>query len=441
MQAPEVKTWDLHQVASAVKKAINQAAGDKVWRVRAEIQQVKKKLGEETFYLELVDNKSKMKGLIWAANGRRIMEEVGREEALRLLSPGNEVIFDARVSFHERFGLSLHIERLDLHAMLGAMERRKQATIGKLKRDGLLAKNGSIVLPNVLNHVALIGSPETSGFRDFASQVLLVGAPFNVALHVFESKVQGADAPASLARAIGLAEQTNPDLIVIVRGGGSKMDLEAFNDLELALTVANSSCPVWTGIGHETDLSVADMVAHRAFKTPTEVGSSVIQHMQLAWDELYSQVGSIGEQVNRTLGLAERELALVERTMKGRSEQLIAVSREILNAITTTIGNDVRFTMQRSNDALLVLSDRTAQLSTALLKTQEAEWTRTTELIRALHPQNVLARGFAIVRLDGKAVKLAGPIASGSELDIELQEGRLKATVTETTPHEREEQD
>ena len=441
MQAPEVKTWDLHQVASAVKKAINQAAGDKVWRVRAEIQQVKKKLGEETFYLELVDNKSKMKGLIWAANGRRIMEEVGREEALRLLSPGNEVIFDARVSFHERFGLSLHIERLDLRAMLGAMERRKQATIGKLKRDGLLAKNGSIVLPNVLNHVALIGSPETSGFRDFASQVLLVGAPFNVALHVFESKVQGADAPASLARAIGLAEQTNPDLIVIVRGGGSKMDLEAFNDLELALTVANSSCPVWTGIGHETDLSVADMVAHRAFKTPTEAGSSVIQHMQLAWDELYWKVGSIGEQVNRTLGLAERELALVERTMKGRSEQLIAVSREILNAITITIGNDVRFTMQRSNDALLVLSDRTAQLSTALLKTQEAEWTRTTELIRALHPQNVLARGFAIVRLDGKAVKLAGPIASGSELDIELQEGRLKATVTETTPHEREEQD
>ena len=173
------------------------------------------------------------------------------------------------VSFHEVHGLSLVIEEIDLSFMLGELERRKAEAIKKIKSKGIHLLNSSLKLPTVIQKVALVGSPGTSGFRDFVKHVIDNDWLFRYNIDVYPTSVQGVDAPNQIAKAVLQSELGFPDVIVILRGGGSPLDLDCFNDYNLALTISKLKSPVLTGIGHETDFSLADLVSNRYFKTPT----------------------------------------------------------------------------------------------------------------------------------------------------------------------------
>jgi hypothetical protein len=144
----ESKVYSLSQVARSIRLALERATANKSWLVRAEIVSISGNLGERTVYLDLVEESegrqnAKMRGIIWAANGKRILEELG-PEAGQVLQAGSEVVFSARIQFHERYGVSLHIDKIELRFMLGELERRKQATIERLKKEGVLDLNRRI---------------------------------------------------------------------------------------------------------------------------------------------------------------------------------------------------------------------------------------------------------------------------------------------------------
>ena len=281
-EASDKKIYTLSQLGESLKRTLEQVThGRDLW-FKAEIAKLSTSPSGHV-YLELVEEHrgqrlAVMRGTLWKGQLAVVREALG-EAADQILARGTEIVFRGKVNYHPVYGVSLVIEEIDVSAMIGEAERRKQATIATLKAQGAFELNRSLPLPRLIQRVALIGSPGTSGFRDFGMHLLRNewGVGFDV--EVFAATVQGKDAPPTLIDALSRAQGWQPDVVVMVRGGGSALDLDAFNDLDLCLAISNSTLPVFTGIGHETDLCVADLVAHKHFKTPTAVADDLVDRL------------------------------------------------------------------------------------------------------------------------------------------------------------------
>ena len=254
LRPPHTKTkvYSLSQVARSIRKALERATANKSWLVKAEILSISEGIGKKTVYLDLVEEaegrqNAKMRGIIWAGAGQNILAELG-DEAAQILKPGSEVVFSARIQFHERYGLALHIDRIDLRFMLGELERRKQITTARLK-DGRAGVEPKMAVPTLPQRIALVGSAGTSGFGTSAPGN---GAPDPSACASKRTNQRAkVSAAEELAAGIRQVSPTRPHRARTRRRG--KLDLDAYNDFELCLAIARSSVPVWTGIGHESD--------------------------------------------------------------------------------------------------------------------------------------------------------------------------------------------
>ena len=292
------KIYTLLQLNRSIKNALETKAGSQGFWVKAEIANLNKaKAGH--YYLELVEEsdgrkQAAIRGTIWAREVTMITQELG-DSADRILSIGSEIVFRCKVIFHEVFGMSLNISEIDLTIMLGELEKRKKATIETITKEGRREMNKMKPLPSVVHKVAIIGSPGTSGFRDFMLHVLKNEYRYRFEIDVIATKVQGAEAAVELKLGLDAATAMNVDVVVMVRGGGSPLDLDCFNDLELAMKMSEMEIPVLTGIGHETDICVADLVAHKFFKTPTDVGDFLVDRtmrFESLLIEIATKVGS-----------------------------------------------------------------------------------------------------------------------------------------------------
>ena len=282
--ASEKKVYTLYQLNRSIKNALETKAGKSGFWVKAEIASItESKTGH--IYLDFVEEKdgarlAAIRGKIWSSAMRNIKLQLG-DDAETILSKGSEIVFLCRVTFHEVYGLSLSISEIDLSFMLGELERRKKETIDHVIKKGIDKLNKELVLPRVIHKIALVGSPGTSGFRDFAHHVLYNEWRYRFDIDVFSAPVQGVEAAPKIIEAIKKADASNLDAIVLVRGGGSPLDLDCFNSLDLAISIGNCKTPVLTGIGHETDMCVSDIVACQYFKTPTDVGDFIVERSLL----------------------------------------------------------------------------------------------------------------------------------------------------------------
>lgn len=456
------KIYSLRQVARSIKSALERATGNRIWMVRAEIVSVKGTLGTGHVYLDLIDEaqgvkQAAMRAVIWRASGAQIKKELG-EELPNVLRSGAEIVFHARVSFHEVFGLSLHIEKIDLSFMLGELERRKQSAIRALTASGELELNRRLPLPRLPQRVAVIGSPGTSGYRDFCTVAVRNPYGIRIDLRVFEARVQGDGAPADLIRALGEAERWGPDVVMLVRGGGSKIDLDCFNDLSLCKRMAAATVPIWTGIGHESDLVVADLVAHTAWKTPTDCANRWIEHCAQTW----AAVMDLGQTIGRT---AQRHTQRTGQTLAdaririGTSAQLqLSNRRGILDRTRERIGSLAHAQLTAQQTALHQVAESIAtrarrKLQAAELACQHVQGVLESEPVRFLALRNeqlkqmqstlhayavehTLKRGYAIFRKDGKSITDAASVQAGDRLTVQLHVGGLEVEVVARTPQE-----
>lgn len=449
------KVYSLRQVAVAIKSALDRATGNRLWMVRAEIVKINGTLGQQHVYLDLIDEsegvkQAAMRGVIWKTAGRQIREDLG-PELPQVFRDGAEIVFHARVSFHEVFGLSLHIEKIDLSYMLGELERRKQATIKALTEAGALQLNKRLPLLRVPQRVALVGSPGTSGFRDFCTVALRNPYGLRMDLHVFEARVQGDGAPADLVHALERAQECRPDLIVLVRGGGSKIDLDCFNDLGLCRKISEMSVPVWTGIGHESDLVVADLVAHTAHKTPTDCANRWIEQCINAWAEasemgriiarimeqrvrqfqqtLSDQRNRIGTTAQLQLRSQSNALNLHRERIAGAARMALAAKRGEMERRAETLAG---FAQRRLHAATLVLDQARALILNEpekLLVRRQEQLAQIQDTLTAYGPEQTLKRGFAIVRKGGKSITKAEALLPGERLTLELHAGSVEVQV------------
>jgi exodeoxyribonuclease VII large subunit len=267
------KTFTLTQLVESVKSVINRTYGENAYWVTPELVKLNIKGGH--YYLELADsvegfNTAQMKAVVWRTQVLALQTNLG-EEFKQLMQPGNRLLFKVSVAYHEIYGLSLTIHDLDPAFTYGEIELKKKQTIERLKQEGLYDLQKQLKLPMIIKRVVLIGSPDTSGYRDFLTEITTNNIYRNFTIQQIATTVQGDKAVAEICQALQEADTYDADAIILIRGGGSKMDLNVFNDYQICSAIAGLRLPVITGIGHETDEVVADLVAHTRQITPTAV--------------------------------------------------------------------------------------------------------------------------------------------------------------------------
>lgn len=408
----EKKVYSLQQLNRSIKKTLETRAGAQGFWVRAEVANLNKaKAGH--YYLELVEEsegrrQAAIKGNIWARDVARIVNELG-DSADAILKVGSEIVFLCRVVFHEVFGLSLNISEIDLSFMLGELEKRKKATIETVTKEGRLEMNKLKPLPTVVHRVALIGSPNTSGFRDFALHVLKNEFRYRFDVCVIAAKVQGAEAASEIIRGLEAAEaMEDVDVVVMVRGGGSPLDLDCFNDLELARKVSEMTKPVLTGIGHETDICVADLVAHKYFKTPTDAGDFL---------------------VDRTMGF-ESVLIQIATKVGSRSKEFLSTENNMLDNYKVMLGQFPKQLLNEKGVAFSKLQEDLKREIDRLFSKQKESLLNLNNTIELLKPERTLQRGYSILRKEGKAVVSVEHLSTGDDIEIQIKDGRVQAQIS-----------
>ena len=265
----------LSQLQKLVKATLDEAFALPVW-VSAEIAEIKINYSGHC-YLELVEKGgdngvplSQARAVIWRTAYARIAGYFEAETGQRLAA-GIRILARVMISYHELYGFSLNILDIDPTFTLGDMERQRQITIERLQREGVWDINRENPLPQVVQRIAIVSSRQAAGYQDFCKE--LGKSPYAFSLTLFDAFMQGAGAEDSIVAALdAVADRMDDfDAVVLIRGGGSASDLNCFNAYRLCAHIAQFPLPILTGIGHDKDTSVADMVAHTALKTPTAV--------------------------------------------------------------------------------------------------------------------------------------------------------------------------
>lgn len=299
----------LTELCLLIGEALDDSLAPSYW-VQAEISSLSTKGGH--MYLELIDGKTaKMRATCWAGT-QEMLNAYFESETGQRLQAGMKVLVEAEVQYHPVYGLSLSIIGIDPAYTIGDIAQQRQKTIAQLQADGLLDAQQLLPLPTLIRRIAVISSPNAAGYEDFKHQ--LDNSPYRFETQLFGATMQGEGAVKSIIAALeGIA---GFDAVAIIRGGGATTDLSCFDNYELCAVCAQFDLPILSGIGHTRDVSVLDLVAHEALKTPTAVAEWLIHRM----DEQMAKVADLMLRLQRT---AERQI-LIRRHCVELLEQRLA---------------------------------------------------------------------------------------------------------------------
>lgn len=409
------ETRSLSELLGQVKGALEKELPDHYWVV-AEIMEFRE---NRHCYLELIEKSeendsllAKVRATIWASRYAMLRPFFEATTGTHLKS-GIKILCKASVEFHPQYGLSLNITDIDPSYTLGDLARLKQEVIQRLRKEGVYDMNKEIPFPLVPQRIAVISSESAAGYGDFSESIKNNRHGFHFDTTLFPALMQGDEAPLSITSAMELIYESEADFdcVVLIRGGGSKADLESFNHYELAYFITQFPLPVITGIGHERDESVADMVAHQGLKTPTAVAEFLVDHV-LAFEFRLSALldrlsVSVRNRVQGDLSRLERYgeglLHLSKGSLKRQSEQLRQHQEFLRRAVAMQL--------EKKGDYLSLLEKRH-------------------ELV---NPANILKRGYSMTLHTGKSITSIKNIKAGSLLETRLHEGRIISKVEHTS--------
>lgn len=401
----------LRELQRRVKSALEGQFALPVW-VSAEISEIKVNYSGHC-YLELVEKggdngvpTAQARAVVWRSHYPRISGYFEAETGQRLAA-GIKILAKVLVSYHELYGFSLQITDIDPSYTLGDMERQRQQTIAQLQQDGVWEMNREVPMPTVVQRIAIVSSANAAGYQDFCKE--LGKSPYRFELTLFDAFMQGAAAEESIVEALcNVATNLEKfDAVVLIRGGGSRSDLNCFNAYRLCAHMAQFPLPVVTGIGHDKDTSVADMVAHTALKTPTAVAGWLVERMAEVDGWLDYAALQLHDTTTAAMHASEVRLERLSGEVRHLSGELLTRQSLRLEHFTGLLPDAARDFLAR----------QTTRLENAA------------ELIAGRSPERILRLGFAVVRSGGKAVTSAAAVAAGERIEIEVSDGKINATV------------
>jgi exodeoxyribonuclease VII large subunit len=415
--------------------------------VRGEVQSLSDQTGRSGHcYLDLVDPDEDRSGSGGSTRGRAaptlrvkcwkgvwgpLKGALGREGIT--LAEGMVVVLRGSIDLYRPKGeIGFILSELDVTALLGRLAAQRAQLLRTLEAEGLLRRNGQVAIPEVPLRVGLVASPATEGYRDFLGQ--LTGSGFGFQVQVVPVAVQGGDAPAAVAGAVRALCRTDCDVVVVVRGGGSKADLAAFDAEVVARAIALAPKPVWTGIGHTGDESVADIVANRVCITPTECGHQLVLRVGQWWEARIAEPAALlSRRSQRVLAEAqERDTQARGRLTRAARTQL-RVHRERLALRAGGVARLAPEGLGARQGKLQTQAARLGPLATGHLA-REAERVRSwRRLLTAYDVDRQLERGYTLtMTASGQLVRSAGGVDAGQEIVTRFADGTARSRVEET---------
>jgi len=409
-----VTTYSLFDLNEHVRRVLALNLPDALW-VRAEIAQVNESRGH--FYLSLVekggakeDIVAQSEAVIWQQTARQLQFKLGKIWR-DLLQAGVEVLLKVRVEFHERYGFKLLIQDIDPAYTLGKLELERRNTVQKLQEAGLLDLNRRLPLPLVIQRIAVLSSRSAAGFQDFWKHLQNNRYGYGFSMTLFPVAVQGEQAEQEVLRQLKKIKATREgfDCVVVIRGGGARLDLTAFDSFEVCTQMARLPMPVLSGIGHDADETVLDLVAHTALKTPTAVADFLIGHNLHFESALVQLQLSIRDSLWKNLETANLSLEYLAQQCDSAILQKIRTEQQVLKYV---------------EDALPGLFRQRLRESALALQQQEA-------LVELLSVENTLKRGFTLTTKDGKIVRAASALKPGDRINTHFSDGAALSEVRE----------
>ena len=433
------KHLTLYELNSLVRDAIEVVLPQEYW-VEAELSEAKEWGGH--CYMELIEKDeysntpvAKASAKCWKNTWMLVKPHFERVTG-QSLRAGLKVLLKVRAQFHENYGFSWIVTDIDPAYTMGDMARKRQEIIRQLKEEGVFDLQKELQLPMFAQRIAVISSNHAAGYGDFCSQLEHNEYGFKFSVTLFPAIMQGEGVEQSIIAALEQIYQLSAadnlfDAVVIIRGGGATSDLSGFDTLMLAENVANFPLPIITGIGHERDESVLDMISHTRVKTPTAAAAFLIDHLKqvhlriadaqevllttvshrmqlekIRLDRLASQIPVLFSVV-KTHQTARLDTLFVRLT--SRMRQRIEHQSMLLDARQVTLGSLTGRKMLMEKHRLELLSQR----------------------MEAVNPERLLSRGYSITTLNGRVVRDAAALKEGDVLVTRLEKGTVKSKVYE----------
>jgi len=395
--------YQLQDLNLHIRETIAESYPENLW-VRAEIASVNPNKSSGHCYLELSDGPARMKAMVWKSTWAELSQRFQRESG-RQLEAGMLIQVLVKVEFNVQYSMGLVIRDLDTAYTVGDLAIRRAQSLERLRRAGLLDRNKALEPGFPPQRIAVITSETAAGNEDFQKHLLENPYGYRYWLKVFPATMQGKEAISSITAALEklAGEAAGFDYAVIIRGGGSRQDLQVFDEFDIAAALARCPYPVLSGIGHERDESLCDLAAYRNLKTPTAVADYIISQSseaEMAADRLIQRMASY---LHGSVHQREQEVQQVFQQLAGG-----------LNKKTRGVGQQVQELVFRI----------TGQMKKQLHK-MELEITTIETSLQAGNPLRILELGFARIAQEGKRIKSIREISPASPLKIGMKDGEI----------------
>lgn len=426
--------------------------------VCAELANVREKSGH--CYMELVEKDAeqntpiaKAEAKCWRQTWQRLAPHFIYVTG-QPLTIGMKVMLTVRADFHIAYGFAWIVTDISPEYSLGEMARRRQEIVAKLKSEGVFDLQHDLQLPHFCKRIAVVSAEGAAGYGDFVAQLMHNGYGLAFSVTLFAAIMQGERVESSVIAALNQIYQQidSFDCVVIIRGGGATSDLVGFDTMALAENIANFPLPIITGIGHERDESVADMVACVKVKTPTAAASFLIDNLRQTADFLNNAAIAIQRYATQRMEIERTRLlhistllprqaaAMVQREQMRvdhlqsllpiYAHSMVASCRTHLDTMNQQMANAAKMCIQREYNRLNVMDKKLPSTASYMIQREKHRIELLSTRLSALDPKLMLRRGYAIVSMDGRTVKDAASLHQGDAIGIRFEVGRAKAEVT-----------
>ena len=431
MEKAVLSLFELNQL---VRRSVRTCLPDEYW-VQVELSDVRANYSGHC-YLECVqkDPKSnsliaKARGIIWSNVFSQLKPYFEQETGQAFVS-GIKVLVKVTVDFHELYGYSLTIVDIDPAYTLGDMARRRREILLRLQEEGVLSLNKELELPVLAQRIAVISSATAAGYGDFCNQLENNAFGFAFYPRLFPAIMQGERVETSVIAALDriYAESEKWDVVVIIRGGGATSDLSGFDTYDLAASCAQFPLPIITGIGHERDDTVIDLVAHTRVKTPTAAAEFLVNHLRHTAEQLENYAYYIRQEVPARLNREKERLERCITRIPARVQ--MRLQREDFRRERLAKRMEMAWQSRLAREQYrLELSSRLSVALQARLLKEKHRLDLLEKSVEAASPDLLLKRGYSITLKDGKAVTDASALRPGDEVVTRVAKGEFKSKV------------
>ena len=422
----------LLELNGLVREVIELGLPNEYW-VEAELSECRESRGH--CYMELIQRDeqaatpvARASAKCWASKWMLVRPHFERTTGQRLTA-GMKVLLRVYPQFHEAYGFSWIVTDIDPTYTLGDQARRRQDIIRQLKAEGVFDLQRELTLPDLCLRIAVVSSQTAAGYGDFCNQ--LADSPFAFRTQLFPATMQGEGVEQSVIAALErIYDRIQAfDCVVIIRGGGATSDMSGFDTLLLAENVANFPLPIITGIGHDRDESILDMVSHRRVKTPTAAAAFLVDHAQEALDGLNRMSDRIAQYAQQKLSAHHQQLS----TLSAVIPRLFSVVRTRQEARLDTLFNRMLTTAQQrivgQQNRIDTFGQRMPMLMERKLTAEQHRLELLEEKTKHLDPALLLKRGYSITVHEGRVVRDPKSLKKGDTVETRLEKGTIKSTV------------